>query len=256
MSSSERGSWPIAMNRPVTGRSRVSPVTVSRSMTASSRSSPLISATSEFQTISSLGSANARSCMIFEARSSSRRWISVDLRPEPGQERRLLDGGVAATDDRDVLVAEEEPVTGGTPRDAAAGELLLAGQAELAVARAGGQDHRARRERVGRGLHDLDVAGEVDLDHVVGDQLGAEALGLGAHLVHQGRAHDAVAEAGEVLDLGGVHQRAAGGHRALEDQRLQRRPGGVDGCGVTRGARADDDDVAEGLTWVALLLDR
>ena len=62
---------------------------------------------------------------------------------------------------------------------------------------------------------------ELDLGDVVGDQLGAEALGLGAHLVHQRRAHDAVAEAGEVLHLGGVHQRATGGHRALEDEGVQ-----------------------------------
>ena len=70
------------MNRPVAARSRVSPVTVSRRVMLSSDSVPLIAATSEFQTISSLGSANARSCMIFEARSSSRRWISDTLDPK------------------------------------------------------------------------------------------------------------------------------------------------------------------------------
>ena len=66
---------------------------------------------------------------------------------------------------------------------------------------------------------DLDVAGEVDRGHVVGDELGAEALGLAAQVVHQLGAHDAVGEAGEVLHVGGVHQRATGGDRALEDQR-------------------------------------
>ena len=167
-----------------------------------------------------------------------------DLGAEARQERRLLDRGVATTDDRDVLVAEEEAVTRGAPRDATARQGVLVGQVELAVARAGGQDHRPRGVGVGGGLDDLDLAGEVDLDHVVGDDLGAEALGLRAHLVHQGRAHDAVAEAGEVLDLGGVHQRAAGGHRTLEDQRLQAGAGGVDRGGVARGAGADDDHVA------------
>ena len=43
---------------------------------------PLIAATSEFQANSSLGSAKARSCMILEARSSSRRWIRVTLEPK------------------------------------------------------------------------------------------------------------------------------------------------------------------------------
>ena len=44
-----------------------------------------------------------------------------------------------------------------------------------------------------------------------------------------------------------------GGHRPLEDQRLQAGPRGVDGCGVAGRAGADDDDVA-GLTHGPLLL--
>lgn len=55
----------------------------------------------------------------------------------------------------------------------------------------------------------LDVAGEVHGDDIVGDELGAEALGLGAHVVHELRAHDPVLEAREVLHVGGVHQSAA-----------------------------------------------
>ena len=70
---------------------------------------------------------------------------------------------------------------------------------------------------------DLDRTGEVDLGDVVEQQLGAEALGLLAQVVHQVGTHDPVGEAGEVLDVGGVHQRAAGGDRALEDQRLRGR---------------------------------
>nr|WP_248297061.1 NAD(P)-binding domain-containing protein [Streptomyces sp. S1D4-11] len=50
-----------------------------------------------------------------------------------------------------------------------------------------------------------------------GDEPGAETLGLGPHVVHQVRAHDAVAETGEVLHLGRLDQRAAGRDRALED---------------------------------------
>ena len=63
-------------------------------------------------------------------------------------------------------------------------------------------------------------------------------------VVHQVGAHDAVGEAGEVLDVGGVHQRAAGGDRALEHQRRQVGARGVDRGGVARRARADDDHVA------------
>ena len=211
-----------------------------------SLSSPWISSTAEFQANSIFGSANARSCMIFEARSSSRRCDQRHLAAEAGQEGRLLDGGVAAADDRDVLLAEEEAVAGRAPGDAVAGEPVLALDAELAVARAGGQDHRAGAVLdAGAVGDDLDLAGQVDRGDVVGDQLGAEALGLGAHLVHQRRAHDAVAEAGEVLHLGGVHQRAAGGDGALEHQRCEVGARGVHGGGVARRAGADDDHVAD-----------
>ena len=66
---------------------------------------------------------------------------------ELGEEGGLLDGGVAAADDGDVLVAEEEAVAGGAPRDAAAGEPLLVLEAELAVARAHREDDRLRLVR-------------------------------------------------------------------------------------------------------------
>ena len=71
-----------------------------------------------------------------------------DALAEPGQERGLLDGGVAAADHDDLLVAEEEPVAGGAPRDAAAGHALLVVEAELAVRGAGGQDDGAGLERL------------------------------------------------------------------------------------------------------------
>ena len=64
-------------------------------------------------------------------------------------------------------------------------------------------------------------------------------------LVHEVGPHDAVAEAGEVLDLGGVHQRATGGDRTLEEQRLEVGARGVDGGRVAGRAGADDDDVAD-----------
>ncbi len=50
----------------------------------------------------------------------------------------------------------------------------------------------------------------VKLGDRLGYDLSTEALGLGAHLVHQLLAHDAVGEAGVVLDLGGGRQLAAG----------------------------------------------
>ncbi len=165
---------------------------------------------------------------------------------EARQEGGLLHRGVATADHDDVLVAEEEAVTGGAPGDAAPGELVLAGQAQLAVLRSGGDDDGLGPVDLALGVGDgLDVAGEVDRDHVVRDQLGAEALRLAAHVVHELGAHDAFLEPGEVLHLGGVHQRTTSGHRALEHQRAQRST-----CRVERGcvpgrAGADDDHVTD-----------
>ena len=56
---------------------------------------------------------------------------------EAGEEGGLLHRGVAAADDGDVLVLEEEAVTGGAPGDAAAGQrvLVAAGRACGAASR-------------------------------------------------------------------------------------------------------------------------
>ena len=69
----------MATNRPCTSSSDSFPVTVSRSRIASTELSPTTSLTSEFHSNSILGLANARSCMIFDARNSSRRCTSVTL---------------------------------------------------------------------------------------------------------------------------------------------------------------------------------
>ena len=54
------------------------------------------------------------------------------------------------------------------------------------------------------------AAREVDRGHLLGEELGAEAGGLLPEAHHELGAHDALGEAGEVLDLGGEHQLAAG----------------------------------------------
>src|SRR5690606_16724089 len=56
-----------------------------------------------------------------------------DLVREAREERGLLHRGVAAAHDGDVLVAEEEAVARGAPRDAAAGQALLVVETELTV---------------------------------------------------------------------------------------------------------------------------
>ena len=187
------------------------PRTVSRSRGRSTLSSPLTSITSVFHSTVIFGLAKARSCMILLARNSSRRCTMVTVVGEAGEERRLFDRGVAAADDGDVLVAEEEAVTGRARRDTVAERRFSPSHAERAVARTRREDHR--RGPVVRPSASVTVLTrpvEVDRYDVVGEQLGAEALGLRAHVVHEVRAHDPVGEAGEVLDLGGGHERAAG----------------------------------------------
>ena len=143
--------------------------------------------------------------MIALARSLSRRWISVTLLGEAGEEGGLLDRRVATADDRDVLVAEEEAVTGGTGRDAV-GEAGAPHPALRACATASPVATITVLARHGAivATDDLGVGLEVDLDHVVGHQLGAEALGLAAHLIHELGALDPLGETGEVLHLGGL----------------------------------------------------
>ena len=69
----------MATKTPPTSSFDASPVTVSRSASPSTLSPPMMSSTTLFQTKLILGLAKARSCMIFDARSSSRRWMTLTL---------------------------------------------------------------------------------------------------------------------------------------------------------------------------------
>ncbi len=64
------------------------------------------------------------------------------------------------------------------------------------------------------------AVGELDAVGVVGDEAGAEALGLGAELVHHLGAHDPVGVARVVLDVGRVLKLAAP-LEALDHERLE-----------------------------------
>src|SRR5699024_2484893 len=143
-----------------------------------------------------------------------------DLGCETGEEGRLLESGVASTDDSDVLIAEEESVAGGTPADSVTGELLLIGQAQLTVCRTGCEDHclcGVARAQCG---HDL-MSARVELEglDVVIDDFCTDLLSLLAHALHEFRTLHTGGESGKVLDIGGVHQFAACGHRSGDDDR-------------------------------------
>ena len=173
----------------------------------------------------------------------------VDLVGEPGEEVRLLHRRVAATDDRDHALAEEEPVTRGTPRHTVPGETLFVFEPELAVGGARGEDHRERLVHgTGPEGHRLHVTGEIDTHDVVENDLGTEPLGLRLHLHHQVGALDPVGEPGEVLHLGGVHQLTAGLDGGGDQQRLEVGARRIDGCRISGGAGTDDDDLPHSRT--------
>jgi hypothetical protein len=153
-----------------------------------------------------------------------------------GEVKRLLNGGVAAAHDDHLLAAIEEAVAGGAGRDAVALEALFGRKPEPARLRTGGDD-----QGVG-GVLGVAVAFEpeglplnVDLDDMVADDLGADMLGLEAHLLHQPGALDHVGEARIVLHVGGGSHLAAGVD-ALDKERLQHGARGVDACRVAGGA--------------------
>ena len=100
---------------------------------------------------------------------------------------------------------------------------------------------------VGRLDHDR-LRAQIDGGDVALDDLGAELLGLRAHLGHQVGPHDAVAMAGKILDERGQHQLPAG-LEAFDDERLQVGARGVERGGQARRAGPDDDDVSRGRHW-------
>src|SRR5690606_21951221 len=73
---------------------------------------------------------------------------------EPGQEGGLLHRGVAAADHGDVLIAEEESVTGGAGTHPPAEQVLLAGDVQVAGCGTHGQDNGPCPVRVAVGGDD------------------------------------------------------------------------------------------------------
>ena len=121
-----------------------------------------------------------------------------------GQIDRLLDGGVAAPDDHDILAAKEKPVAGRASRNAKASEDFLARQAEPARLGAGGDDHRIADVEIPESpVSDKRPLPEIDRDDKIDDDPCPDVLGLLPHLLHQPRALDDLGKAGIVLDVGG-----------------------------------------------------
>jgi hypothetical protein len=169
-----------------------------------------------------------------------------DLVAEASEEERLLECGIPAADDEDVLVAEEGAVARCAGRHAVVLEPLFGLEPEPASARTGGDDHRACLVLLVFDPHVERPLGEVDARHVVGDEVGAEALRLSAELAHHLGAHDSVGVPGIVLHVARDHELAAPAE-ALDHERLQICARSIKGRRVTRGPSSDHDHV----TYVA-----
>ena len=127
--------------------------------------------------------ANARSCMIFEARRLSRRWISVTDRAN--RVRNVASSRAESPPPTTAMSwsRKKKPSQVAHHETPWPDSSFSPVEAELAVLGPHRQDDGLGVVHGAGGVGDgLDVAGEVDLDDVVGDQLGAEPLGLPAEL--------------------------------------------------------------------------
>ena len=170
----------------------------------------------------------------------------VDLRGEAGQVGRLLERRVAAADDRDLLVAEEEAVARRAGRHAAAAEprsrsrgRATAPTRPVATMTASARYSTPRAQTPERPRREVDP---LDVDVV---DPAAEPLGLLAELRHQLRPEDPLREARVVLDVARDHQLAARDD-AGEDDRVEVGPRGVDRGGQAGGPGADDQELGPG----------
>ena len=152
----------------------------------------------------------------------------VHSRTEAGQEQGLGDGRIPASHDGDFLALEEEAVAGGAVRDALSAEFGLAVQSELPVGRTECQDHHAGSVHARLGGDRLDLAVQFELDGVFVFDLRAEALRLSLKPLHEVGTEDALGPAGEVLDLRGRHERAAGLQRPCQNEGFESSAGRVD----------------------------
>ena len=231
------GRWPMATNRPVTVSS-----TWRRRSRCRARRCPDTSVVADrtrrprvFQRNSIFGLANGRSCMILEARSSSRRCtivtVSANLvrnvassRAESPPPTTAMSWSRKKKPSQVAHVDRPWPIS-----RASAARPSISDCAPVATMTASARDGRLG----GVGIADPHLEGrldEVDLGDLLRAELGAEARGLVPHACHELGAHDAVREAGEVLHLGGEHELAAGlvARRrglALEHQRARGWPG-------------------------------
>ena len=165
-----------------------------------------------------------------------------DLSDLLGQDGGLVERRVAAADHAHGFSNEERGIAGGAVRDAAAGELGLAGDAQRSKGRSGGDDDRSRAEVCGLAVHDAPVAVDLQAGGGIQHELGARGFGLLLDQRAQVEARDALREAREILDLFDVEHLPAAGQVLNQDGSQPKAPA-VHGRGQPRQPAADDRQV-------------
>ena len=163
-----------------------------------------------------------------------------DGRCDVRQIQRLLDRGIAASDDRDRFRPVEESVAGGAGRDPPPLVRLLGVEPEVSRGRAGRDDQRIAGVCRGVAEQAQRPAREIGAGDVVMDESRVEPFRVPAHAFHQVRPLHAFGVARPVVDIGG------GGHLAADldsgDQhRREVGPGRIDGGGVAGRTRAQNE---------------
>ena len=219
----EGSSWIVADRdeEPSVEYSNASPVSTLRGGRRSACPHPPgTSSTTYGVMISIFSCVRARSSMICEARNSSRRWTIVTLDANFVR-KRASSMAESPPPDHDLALAIESPAARRAVGDAAA--VQLRSDSSPSCARSpGGHDDGLREVLVVADVDLEQALGEVDAGDVVGEEVGAEALGLGAELGHHPRSHHAVAVAGIVLDLARDHQLPAPVEMTFDHEGLRR----------------------------------
>lgn len=179
----------------------------------------------------------------------------VDFGAILGEKGGFFHGGIAAADHRQRLVTEDRRgavaySAGRNPSvPESAGAFAGAREVEALGDGAGGHDDGVSEYELGVGedFKRRHRSREIDTRDRLGEDLSAEAEGLAAEAVGEFASEDAFGETGEVFDVGGSGELAAGGdvvgHPALEEDRLQLGPSRVYGSGVGGGAASDDAEL-------------
>jgi hypothetical protein len=163
------------------------------------------------------------------------------VRGDVRQIKRLFDGRVAAADDRDFLILEEEAVARRACGHAAAAKGLLRRQPEILRRGPGRNDERVARVSAAVPLQVERAALQVHLVDVIVDDLRIEALRVFAHALHEAWSREVVGVAGPVVDLDGRHELTAFFH-ARDQHRIAIRSRGIHGGGVARRAGAENQE--------------